>query len=179
MLINQYPINTRYELNKFFESYSHIVLNQIKLFGIDLSEYGIVGDHLGLQVLSNSEFDLAHDYIIKYAKIIKKGIIHDRRNNTYLLKDFIKANGIEIQSIEVFEPKPTADLSKLKPGFEHIAMKVEKFDELLDFFDKKKLPMDKFVELGDSKFFKTKFVNLVEIEFRNDYLWESLIESKI
>ncbi|MDQ5981527.1 MAG: hypothetical protein QG570_276, partial [Patescibacteria group bacterium] len=81
---------------------------------------------------------------------------------------------IEIQSIEIFEPKPTADISKLKPGIEHIAMKVDRFDELEEYFAKNKLPIDKSVQMNDSRFFKTKFINLVEIEFRNNYLWKNL-----
>ena len=130
--------------------------------------------HLGIQVISSEEFDAVHRSIMTYAEVINEGNIHERRNNVYRLNEFIVTGGIELQSIEIFEPKPNADISKLKTGFEHIAMKVDKYDELENFFKQNNLPIDKSVDLGDSKFFKTKFINLVEIEFRNGYLWRDI-----
>lgn len=174
MLENYYPTHSRDELETFIQSYIPLIKNQLKIFKIDLDRFGISGDHLGLQTISKEEFDLVHTQLISYSEIINEGNIHERRNNTYKLNEFIKCLDIEIQSIEIFEPKPTADISKLKPGIEHIAMKVDRFDELEEYFAKNKLPIDKSVQMNDSRFFKTKFINLVEIEFRNNYLWKNL-----
>lgn len=178
MLEKYYPVHSIAELSAFFESYIPLIKHSLSTFNINLENFGISGDHLGLQVLSGDEFDSVHQLISSYSEVIKEGVIHERRNNTYKLNDFIIADGIELQSIEMFEPKPDAAISKLKPGFEHIAMKVEKYDDLKDYFKRDKLPIDKSVEYGGSRFFKTKFVNLTEIEFRNSYLWQSLLNEK-
>lgn len=178
MLEKYYPIHSVDELEEFLLSYMPLIRNQLSIFDISLSKFGISIDHLGLQVISKNEFDLVHKSIVEYAEVIKEGIIHERRNNTYKLNEFIKHDNIELQSIEMFEPKPNADISKLKPGFEHIAMKVDRFDELQTYFIENNLPIDKSVEYGGARFFKTKFVNLVEIEFRDGYLWQDLLREK-
>jgi hypothetical protein len=176
MLEKYYPIHSASELNKFLEKYIPMVRNQLDMYGIKPDEYGIKGDHLGLQTLSPEEFDAIHSHLIEFSDLIKEGTIHNRRNNLYKLHDFIETNGIELQSIEIFEPKPDAIISKLKPGVEHIALKVDKYEKLLTFFQSNSLPIDKIIEYEGSKLFKTKLINLVEIEFRNDYLWETLQE---
>lgn len=133
-----------------------------------------MGDHLGLQVASPEEFDRVHNILISYSELINAGVIHQRRNNVYKLKNFITAHGIEIQSIEIFEPKPNADVSKLNAGIEHIALKVSNITELEKKLIENDLPISKIVEDGENKFIKTTFLNLVEIEFRNEYLWKEL-----
>ena len=178
MLDKYYPIHSTSDLREFFKSYVPLIKYNLSDFDIAVEKFGIFGDHLGLQVLSKDEFDTVHNLLSKYTEVIREGIIHERRNNTYKLNEFITVDGIELQSIEMFEPKPDADVSKLKPGFEHIAMKVQKYDELKDFFERNQLPIDKAVEYGGSRFFKTKFVNLVEIEFRDGYLWQDLLREK-
>jgi len=177
MLQNYYSIKNRVELSAFFDAYIRLVLNQFKIFNINFTEFGISGDHLGLQVLSSDEFDLVNDYTLGYSTLIHTGEIHNRRNNVYKLNESIVSNGVAIESLEIFEPKANADLSKLKPGFEHIAFKVDRYDDLLLYLHKHNLPIDKERTFKDgSKFFKTKLLNLAEIEFRDDYLWKLFVK---
>lgn len=178
MNLQYYPIKSQIDLETFVQSYLPLISYQLSVYGIDPIEYGIKGDHLGLQLLSKEEFDNSHKLLIHYSKVINEGVIHKRRNNTYLFNDYIIFNDIEIQSIEIFEPKPDADLNKLKPGIEHIAFYVKEYDKLFDYCVKNNIPIDKSVDYDGSKFFKTRLINMVEIEFRNDYLWKSLANSR-
>jgi predicted metalloenzyme YecM len=178
-MLNHYPLHNTDVLQNYLEAYIPLVQYQLDQFGIDIKRETFHGDHLGLQVLSSQEFDEAHSLITQYAKTIKQGRIHDRRNNTYKLNQFIKAHDVQIQSIEMFEPKPDADLNKLKPGFEHISIFVQDYDNLYTYFVENNLPISKSVDLNGSRFFKTKFVNLVEVEFRDSYLWEALEKDSI
>jgi len=172
VLNKYYPISTPAVLRKFIDSYIPLVFNQIENFKIPFKKFNIHGDHLGLQTISADEFDLVNDQLQNYSTLVKAGEIHNRRNNIYKLNNFVESGGIQIQSVEVFEPKPGANISKLKPGFEHIAIKVDEYEKLVDFFDKNNLPIDKSSEFNGSKFFKTKLINMIEIEFRNDFLWK-------
>ena len=171
---NLYPINTIEQVQAFADAYVPLVLHQLKLFQIDLAEFGIKGDHLGLQVLSAEEFDNAHALIATYAQTIRQGEVHNRRNNTYKFNEVITSHGLELQSIEIFEPKPDAIIEKLKAGFEHIALYVQEYDALLNFSQQFELPVGKSLDFNGSRAFKSKFLNLVEIEFREDYLWKCL-----
>ncbi|MCA9302423.1 hypothetical protein KDA10_03645, partial [candidate division WWE3 bacterium] len=89
-----------------------------------------------------------------------------------LLNNYIKVGTIEIKSIEIFEPKPDADVTKLKPGIEHISLISPNFDDLHSFFIVNGLPVDKMGIDEVHKFFKTKLINMIEIEFRNDCLYK-------
>ncbi len=174
MLLPYYPIHSQQQLENYLKVYIPLVFNQLNIYGVDIKAFGITGDHFGLQVLSAEEFDKSDTLLQTYATLVNAGEMHNRRNNIYKLTSFPKINDIEIQSIEMFEPKPDADINKLKPGIEHIALVAQKYDELHKFFIEKQLPIDKSADFNGSKFFKTKFVNLVEVEFRNDYLWQAI-----
>ena len=174
MLNKYYPINSSQHLNSFFKVYFPTVVNQLSLFGIDAKKFALECDHMGLQVLSSKEFDEVHTKMTKFAKLVHGGKIHSRRNNVYVLGDKPTASGFELQSIEIFEPKPNADLQHLKPGFEHTAFKTNVFGLLEKYFESTNLPIAKRVEDDRSIFFKTKLVNMIEIEFRTDFLWKDV-----
>jgi hypothetical protein len=167
-----YPIHSNEELNEFLESYIPLVLAAAKKFDIDLKDDRFSGDHLGFQVMSGNEFDIYHQIILKNSKMIKDSVIHERRNRIYRFKDYLQADGIVVPRIEMFEPKPNADLADLRPGIEHISFTVEAYDDFLQECQKRGVPIDKVVDMKGSKFFKTKLIDNIEIEFRNDELGE-------
>lgn len=169
-LLKYYPIQDEIGIKKFLESYLPLLSFAAGTFSLNLSDRRFSGDHLGLQVTSGEEFDMADKLITGYAKMIHDSIIHERRNRVYQFNSPISAGKFSFRSIEVFEPKPEADLRRLKPGFEHLAFRVDKFEEFYETVKLWRLPVDKFKEMNGSKFFKTSLINLVEIEFRNDYL---------
>ncbi len=170
-MLNQYfSLNSYTDLESFANVYLPLVENFLQKFSIDLSENIFKGDHLGVQVLSTQEFDTIDKLLSAYSKIIHAGLIHNRRNNIYKLNTPLKYKNIQIDLIEIFEPKPGADIRKLKPGIEHIAFEVKDYDAFLNKFKASDFPIDKEIDLNGSKFFKTAFINLVEVEFRNDSL---------
>lgn len=169
-LTKYYPIESAAKLAEYLETYLPIVVFIAKMFGVNLRSPEMSGDHLGLQVLNNEEFDKADELIKGYARVVHDTVIHERRNRVYQFNDPMGVLDLTFQSIEIFESKPGADLRRLKAGIEHAAFRVDNFDA---FFEKIKavgVSVDKFADMNGSKFFKTTLVNLVEIEFRNDYL---------
>jgi len=141
-----------------------------KLFKIDLADKNIIGDHLGVQVLDNTELIEVSNQLLSYTHLNKEKIIHNRKNRIFKLNESFEVLGITLNNIEVFEPKPDADLKKLKPGIEHVAFSVKNYDSFLLSCQKNNVPIDKIVDAKGHKFFKTSFVNLVEIEFGNESL---------
>lgn len=123
-----------------------------------------------MQVLNAEEFDESSKILSGYATLVHDHIIHDRRNRVYKFESPLEIGVIEIQSIEIFEPKPNADANTLKPGIEHMAFKVNEYDIFFEWFKQQGHPIDKSSDMDGSKFFKTKLVDMVEIEFRNDFL---------
>jgi len=167
-----YPIQTNKILNNFFNFYIKDVLAVADNMEINLRADNFFGDHLGLQVLSAEEFDKSHIIFLGYAEMIHDNIIHNRRNRVYRFKKPLEAEGITMPKIEIFEPKPEADISKLRPGIEHISFVVKNYDSFLEECKQKNISIDKVIDMGGSKFFKTKLIDNVEIEFRNDKLGE-------
>lgn len=167
-----YPIKSQTELNEFSNSYIEAVLEVAKKLNIDLGDDKFFGDHLGLQVLSGKEFDQCHALFLEYSEMIHDAIIHDRRNRVYRFREPLQSNDIIMPRIEMFEPKPGADLDKLRPGIEHIAFTVKDYDVFLEECRQNNVPIDKAVGMDGSKFFKTKLIDSIEIEFRNDKLGE-------
>lgn len=168
MLRKYYQVGTPATLKKFINVYIPLVLNIADSFSVDLTSNSFVGDHLGLQVLSSQEFNKVDEELLNYCSLIHDNVIHERRNRVYKFNIPIVSSGVSLQSIEIFEPKPNADVKKLKPGIEHVAFVSKDFDKTKAFFQEKDLPIDKFVEYPNGeKFFKTKLINMVEIEFRN------------
>ncbi len=167
MFPRYYSLESREKLQNYLNVYFPLVENVANSFGIDLYNTEIMGDHLGAQALSAEEFNIIDGLLGRYCSKLHGGVIHNRRNNIYKLNKPLLYKSIEIPLIEIFEPKPEADLSKLKPGIEHISFKVKDYDGFIDWFKVAGHPIDKEVEVNGSKFFKTKLMNLVEIEFRN------------
>lgn len=165
-----YSIDSFSNLSDFCKVYLPLVVFQAKSYGIDLLDGNFVGDHLGLQVVSAEEFDWCHGKILEYSKTIMNGIIHDRRNNVYRFNKKININNIDLIGIEIFEPKPNTDLSKLRVGIEHVAFLVKDFDSFLEKCQKNLIPIDKIKIYDAGKFFKTKLINNIEIEFRSNFL---------
>lgn len=171
MLYQYYCVDNPLSLKKYIDSYIPLVLTVAQNFKIDLTDSRFSGDHLGLQVLSAEEFDKVDKLLLSYSNLIHDNVIHERRNRVYQFNQPIESSGVNIKSIEIFEPKPNADLKKLKPGIEHIAFVAGEFDKVANHFKSNLLPVDKFVEYPNGeKFFKTSLVNMVEIEFRNGFL---------
>jgi len=168
--MNYYPIKTLHQLKEYLKVYVPLVKNVAESFSIKLTEDRFRGDHIGLQVLSKKEFDKCHKLLLPYSEVIHNAIIHKRRNRVYQFKKPLKVDGVVIPRIEIFEPKPEAVIRKLKAGIEHIAFVVKNYDRFLLACKKRKVPIDKEIEIGSSKFFKTSLLNLVEIEFRNNQL---------
>jgi len=169
-LLAYYPVLSIKVIQEFAKAYFPLVELTCQQFQINLHDTGINGDHFGLQVLSDIEFDQCHKILLQYTKLVHDHVIHQRRNRVYHYHLPVQVNGITIPKIEIFEPKPDADISKLRPGIEHIAFVVDDYDQFLTEYKSKRIPIDKEINLQGSKFFKTKFINIIEIEFRNDEL---------
>jgi predicted metalloenzyme YecM len=175
-----YQVDTRTKLQDFFTTYLQLVKLSLVQFDISKDTFKLEVDHLGLQVVSKEEFDLVHGSLSTYCNVVNTGIIHGRRNNIYKLNDPIEQGGFELSYVEIFEPKADADTYKLKLGIEHISFYSGKFDDLLNHFQTHRLPIAKQVDMHGSKFLKTTFINLVEVEFRNDFLYQAIeLEKKI
>lgn len=171
MLLKYYSLNFPEELKDYLEAYLPLVKNIAEKYSVDLESNQFQADHLGVQVLSSEEFDQASEMLSAYSSLIHDNIIHERRNRVYQFNDPITASNLSLPRIEIFEPKPDAELRKLKPGIEHVAFMANDYDNLLANFKSNNYPIDKENTFDDgSKFFKTSLVNLVEIEFRNDFL---------
>ncbi|OGG87939.1 hypothetical protein A2592_01785 [Candidatus Kaiserbacteria bacterium RIFOXYD1_FULL_42_15] len=170
--MTNYPINSIPEINSFLEPYLNSVLTMANKLNINLLDKRFSGDHLGLQVLSKKEFDECHSALLKNSEMIHDAIIHERRNRIYRFKKILSLKGITIPKIEIFEPKPNADISKLRPSIEHIAFYIKDYDSFLKECKNNNVPIDKSIDTNGSKFFKTKLIDNIEIEFRNDSLGE-------
>jgi hypothetical protein len=172
-LSHYYPIQSIKVFREYLDAYLPLIIFGAKQYELNLNTFKISGDHLGLQVLSRDEFDKCHEILLKIADLIHDSVIHNRRNRVYRFNDMPKSNSISVPRIEIFEPKPSANISKLRPGIEHIAFMMDGYDNFVLECKKKNVPIDKEVSFEDgSKFFKTTFVNGIEIEFRNDELGE-------
>jgi len=170
-LLKFYFIDSSQKLQSWLEVYLPLVKQVAREFQIKLDDKRFSADHLGLQVISKQEFDNCDELLLKYCALVHDGIIHNRRNRVYQFNNPITSDGILIPRIESFEPKPEADIRKLRPVIEHIAFKVEDYENFFSDCKTNDLPIDKsMADEEGSKFFKTKFLNCVEIEFRNDYL---------
>lgn len=168
--LENYSIENVEQLRDYLNTYIQTVITVADNLGINLHEKKFSGDHIGLQVLDSNEFDVVSDVLGGYCSLIHDTVIHNRRNRIFEFNQALEVGGIKIPRIEIFEPKPGADMKKLRPGIEHIAFKVDGYDDFLIECQNRKVSIDKIVEHNGSKFFKTAIFNGVEIEFRNDYL---------
>ena len=154
-------------LSEFAQIYTKLV--KLELQRLEINEEELTPDHYGAFVGSKEEFDSTSEQLLTFSTLIKEITLHNRRVRVFKLNNPLP--GIySIPKIEIFEPKPDADLKKERFGIEHIAFKVKDFDTFIKSIDPSILA--KQGEVGNSKFAKTKTFNLVEIEFRNDSLGE-------
>lgn len=170
MLVKYYFLESREKLQTYISRYYELLKLIQDQFGISVQKYHLQGDHVGVQALSAQEFDAIDQILKTYCKLKNAGIIHNRRNNIYVFNEPLDLGEIKIRGIEIFEPKPDAIIKKLKPGIEHIAFYTPNFDELYDYAIANNIPVDKCVADNRSKFFKTQLINMIEIEYRNDFL---------
>lgn len=154
-------------LIKFTNVYTQLVHQELIRLGLDNQE--LIPDHNGAFVGSKEEFDSTSEQLLTFSTLIKEITLHNRRVRVFKLNNPLP--GVyKVPKIEIFEPKPEADLKKERFGIEHIAFRVKDFKGLLSQINPDLLA--KQGEVGKSKFAKTKTFNLVEIEFRNDSLGE-------
>ena len=171
MLNKYYAVSSRENLASYLKVYLPLIIKVAARFQINLLDKNIHADHLGMQAISEEEFDETSKALSLYSTLIHNNIIHERRNRVYQFSKPFLINKISIPRIEIFEPKPNAELDNLKPGIEHIAFKVDDYDSFVSSFKKHKLPINREAEYQKgSKFIKTQLIDLVEIEFRNDFL---------
>ncbi|MGB0757263.1 MAG: VOC family protein [Patescibacteria group bacterium] len=171
LLTEYYTIRSNDKLQQYFELYIPLIKHYLGAYGIDIADSRFEGDHLGFQVHSAAEFEACDEILKEYSTLIKDSVIHERRNRVYEFKVPLEAHGVQMPRIEIFEPKPGADLPHLKPGIDHIALYVRDFDDFVFECKDKKVPIDKMKTFEEgSTFFKTVFYDLVEVEFRNDRL---------
>ena len=168
--LQNYLIKDREQLENYINTYITKTIAVGNNLGINLHEKRFLGDHVGLQVLDAKEFDTVSDVLKGYSSLIHDTVIHNRRNRIFEFNQTLETDGISIPRIEIFEPKPNADLKKLRPGIEHIAFKVGDYGDFLAECQNRGIAIDKIIEYNGSKFFKTAIVDGIEIEFRNDLL---------
>ena len=172
MFEKYYSLSSPEELKAYLLPYLQMVKHVCHSFDIDLNSSNFSGDHLGVQVLDANEFENVSEMLSKYSTKVKDNLIHERRFRIFKLNTPLDIDGVVILDVEIFEPKPGADLSKLKPGIEHVSFRVSDYDGFFFFFYLRKVPIGKSNQIGKSKLVKTRFLNLVEVEFRNDSLSE-------
>lgn len=159
-------IYTKGNLQSFYTSYAKSVKFILDDYGI--SE--VIPDHLGCLTHSKEEFEEATLELLKSAKQIKEIELHGRRVRVFKFEEPLNSD-FPMPKIEIFEPKPDAELKNLRFGIEHIGFYVKNFDEFLNNFESK-LPVAKKGQVNSSFFLKTETLNTVEIEFRSDKLGE-------
>lgn len=167
------PLENHAELEGYLLAYAPLVQLMLRQYGIDVQQWSLQGDHLAVQARSAQEFDLFQQLLLQYADILREARLHDRRVTVFRFHGMLQTPRFSIPRIEVFEPKPEVDPKTLRPGIEHIAFTVPKYEALLADCRHRNVPIAKAMEREDgSKFFKTEFLNNCEIEFRNDELGE-------
>ena len=151
--MDKYYLGNLRELEEYCNLYFPLIINYSRsILGIDLKKDPFEGDHLGIQTSSADEYTKYYD-------------LHSRKVSIFSFKDQFLSNGISLNGIEIFEPKPDTDISNLKLGVEHISIISKDYEKT--FEDIPKEYISKSAEYPEGRFFKTKFTNLVEIEFRD------------
>lgn len=164
-MARQYPINSQTQLTKFLSQQVPRVLSVGEKIGLRLEQPAFTPDHLGLQVLNGEEFNAAHKTLSKYCKLVHNEMIHGRRNRVYRFTKPASSAGISFPGIEIFEPKPDAKPSTLRPGIEHVAFVVGDLPRVQMQLERLGLiAKDATYSLG--RFLKTKLIDGIEIEFR-------------
>ncbi len=165
------PLSTffkRESLETFNIAYGELI-NSV-LTPLDIPSKELTPDHLGVLTHSSEEFENLTKTLLQYSTQIKEIVLHERRVRVFKLNSPLSGR-YKVPKIEIFEPKPNIDITKLRFGVEHIAFQVKNFDEYISI-TKGKVGIIKEGTVGNSKFAKTEILNTVEIEFRSDALGE-------
>lgn len=158
-------------IQAFLTSYVPTVDYVLQVYNINLP---LEADHLGCLFHSSQEFDQISELISTYSEQIKEIILSGRRVRVFKLNTPIHAGKYTISKLEIFEPKPGADLATLRYGIEHISFYVKDWENFQKN-TKPLLPIAKEGSVNTSFFVKTEILNTVEIEFRSDRLGEENI----
>ncbi len=169
-LPHYYPVNNSDELRRYLSVYLPLVIEECRRFSIDVRQKRFQADHLGLQVLNSEEFDHVSTSLLAFSTIVKDEPIQHRRNQVFRFAVPVEEQGFQLSGIEIFEPKPGESLSKLRAGVEHIAFVVHDYEDFLSEVAARGIPIAKKADYGSGEFFKTVFLNGVEVEFRSSFL---------
>jgi len=164
--MDKYYLGNLQELEEYCNLYFPLVINYSKaILGIDLKRDTFEGDHLGIQTSSYEEYTYYYKLLSSYMSHNFTNELHGRKVSIFAFRDKFVSNGITLNGIEIFEPKPDTDLSKIKLGIEHISIIAKEYEKTFENTPKEFI--NKSAEYPEGRFFKTKFTNLVEIEFRD------------
>lgn len=153
-------------LTEDVQRYVRVVANIWAERGLRI-EQDTIGDHIGFQVLSVDDFDTAHKMLLGYSQMTLDHVIHGRRNRCYRFNQAMLASDLHFNGIEIFEPKPAADVQQLRPGIEHIAVCVQDYQRRKENLPRHGIEIAKEADYGAGRFFKTKLIGNVEVEFRD------------
>ena len=112
-------------IQRFVDSYFKSVLFMLNTYNIPFED--VVCDHIGCLLHDSIEFDEVTSELNTYTKLIKSIELHNRRVKVFQLDDPINSEFV-LPKIEIFEPKPEADLKQLRFGIEHVAFYVKDWD---------------------------------------------------
>ena len=113
---------------------------------------------MGLQTLSKEEFGECDKILLSFSVLVHQSITYNRRGRAYRLNQLLDVCGLTIPKIEIFEPWPDTDFTKLTGGFKHIAFCIQNFNDFLVDCQKKNMPIEKMGEFNGSKFFRLKTI---------------------
>ena len=172
--MDKYYLGNLQELEEYCKLYFPLVINYSRsILGIDFKKGAFEGDHLGIQTPSHDEYSHYCNILSSYMSHNFTNDLHGRKVSIFSFKDRFISNGITLNGVEIFEPKPNVDITKIKLGIEHISIITKEYEKTLSNISKEYI--NKSAEYPEGRFFKTKFINLVEIEFRD----RSLIKKDI
>lgn len=165
-----YPVKNPELLRRYLSVYMPLVTEECQKLGIDVRQKRFQADHLGLQVLNSEEFDRASKALLAFSAIVKDEPIQHRRNQVFRFAVPVEEQGFRLPGIEIFEPKPGEETAKLRAGIEHVAFVVYDYQGFLAELVARGVPIAKKADYGSGEFFKTVFLNGVEVEFRSSFL---------
>jgi predicted metalloenzyme YecM len=164
--MDKYYLGNLQELEEYCNLYFPLIINYSRsILGIDLLDEAFEGDHIGVQTLSHDEYTHYYNLLSSYMSHSFTNDLHGRKVSIFSFKDKFSSHNITLNGIEIFEPKPNVDPGKIKLGIEHISIVCKEYEKT--FNEMSGAFINKSAEYPEGRFFKTKFTNLVEIEFRD------------
>jgi predicted metalloenzyme YecM len=164
--MDKYYLGNLQELEEYCNLYFPLITNySSSILGLDLSNNTFEGDHLGIQTSSHEEYTHYYNLLSSYMSHNFTNDLHGRKVSIFSFRDEFVSKDISLNGVEIFEPKPKVDIGKIKLGIEHISIITKEYDKTFENISRKFV--NKSAEYPEGRFFKTKFINLVEIEFRD------------